>query len=87
MAVYVDSGKIEYRRMKMCHMIADTVEELHEMADKIGVKRQWFQNESTPHYDICQSKRELAISYGAIEADRKKVVELIRFWRAKLKST
>lgn len=81
MAVYVDSGKIAYRRMRMCHMIADTVEELHSMADKIGIKRAWFQNHNTPHYDICQSKRLEAINLGAVEADRKKVVELIRKYR------
>lgn len=83
MAVYVDNGQIQYRRMKMCHMLADTIEELHSMADKIGIKREWFQNETTPHYDICQSKKQLAIQNGAIEADRKKVVELIRFWSTK----
>lgn len=85
MSVYVDKGKIAYRRMKMCHMLADTVEELHEMADKIGIKRKWFQDENTPHYDICQSKKELAISFGAIEADRNKVVELIRKYRETIK--
>lgn len=80
MSVYVDEGKYPLGRMKMCHMLADTVEELHEMADKIGLKRKWFQNEegSTPHYDICQAKRMIALQNGAIEADRRKVVELIR---------
>lgn len=83
MAVYVDTGRIQMGRMKMCHMIADTLEELHAMADKIGMRRAWFQNEGTPHYDICQAKRAHAIHHGAIEADRKKIVELIRMWRAK----
>lgn len=81
MAVYVDSGRISYGRMKMCHMIADTVEELHEMADKLGLKREWFQNHGTPHYDICQSRRTDAILKGAIPASRSKVVELIRKYR------
>jgi hypothetical protein len=81
--VYVDKGRIAYGRMKMCHMIADSVEELHSMADQLGLKREWFQNHETPHYDICQSKKLKAISLGAIEADRRKVVELIRAWRIK----
>ena len=51
MPVYVDNQKNPYGRMKMCHMLADTLEELHAMADLIGIKRKWFQNESTPHYD------------------------------------
>ena len=82
MAVYVDGGRIQYGRMKMSHMMADSLEELHAMAERIGLKREWFQPKSSPHYDLCQSKRALAISFGAIEADRKKVVELIRYWRA-----
>lgn len=81
MSVYVDKLAISYGRMKMCHMLADTEEELHEMADKIGIRRDWFQNERTPHYDICQSKKALAILNGAIEVDRKKVVEIIQKYR------
>ena len=47
-------------------MTADTLEELHEMADKIGLKRSWFQgNSNTPHYDIAASKRVLALENGA----------------------
>ena len=43
--------------MKMCHMLADTLDELHAMADRIGVARRHFQTDSSaPHYDICKSK-------------------------------
>ena len=82
MPVYVDNQQNPYRGMKMCHMLADSTPELHAMADKLGLKRQWFQDNGTPHYDICQAKRKLAISFGAIEADRYKVVELIRSYRS-----
>lgn len=37
--VYVDNFESSYGRMIMCHMIADTKEELLEMVDKIGVAR------------------------------------------------
>ncbi len=67
MSVYVDVSKYRFGRMKMCHMIADTLEELHAMADKIEVPRRWFHNNSTPHYNIWSSKRALAIRAGAIE--------------------
>lgn len=83
MSVYVDSGKYKLGRMRMCHMLADTLPELHAMAEKLGLKKAWFQNQATPHYDICQSKRTLAIKLGAIEADRYLVVKLIREWRQK----
>lgn len=68
--------------MIMSHMLADTIEELHEMADKIGLKREWFQPKSTPHYDVSREKRLLAIAAGAIEIDRKKTVEIIRKYRS-----
>ena len=77
--VYVDKGRYPYRSMLMCHMLADSLEELHAMADALGLKRSWFQGHKTPHYDICQAKRKEAIKLGAVEADRKKVVELIQF--------
>lgn len=60
--------------MKMCHMIADTEEELHTMARKIGLKREWFQNTSRPHYDVSVGKRYLATRYGAIEITMRELV-------------
>lgn len=78
MSVYVDNARNPYRGMLMCHMLADTPEELHAMADKIGIQRRWFQNESTPHYDICRSKRVLALLHGAIEIDRHRLGVLIK---------
>lgn len=35
-----------------CHMMADTLEELHAMAASIGMKRAWFQPLSSPHWLI-----------------------------------
>lgn len=81
MSVYVDRMKARYGRMVMCHMIADTVDELHAMADRIGVARRWFQTPpkaSFPHYDIALSKRALAIEAGAIDCDRNTFVGHVR---------
>lgn len=78
MTVYVDSEKAVYYNMRMSHMIADTPEELHAMAEKIGVKRKWFQDHRVPHYDICQNKRVKAIENGAVVvATRKEFVTLM----------
>jgi Protein of unknown function (DUF4031) len=64
--VYVDDMYLyplgQFRGMKMSHMIADTEDELHAMADLIGVSRTWYQGD---HYDVCMSKRALAIRCGA----------------------
>lgn len=76
MSVYVDECVWPYSRMMMCHMLADKVEDLHAMADRIGVSRRWFQNSRYPHYDICKSKRALAVQLGAVEINRRQFVEL-----------
>lgn len=81
MSVYVDSSIYGYGRMVMCHMIADTPDELHAMADRIGVARRWFQappKASFWHYDICKSKRALAVAAGAVEVDRNALVAAMR---------
>lgn len=77
-AVYVDECVWPFGRMMMCHMLADRVEDLHAMADKIGIARRWFQNKRYPHYDICKSKRALAVKLGAIEIDRQQFVTIAR---------
>ena len=76
MAVYVDQSIHNYGRMTMCHMVADTLDELHSMADAIGVQRKWFQNRRNfPHYDICKSKRAKAIECGAVSMTSKELVK------------
>lgn len=86
MGVYVDSEFIQYGRMKMCHMLADTQEELIAMARRIGVNPKWIQHKDTPkeHFDICMSKRDLAIAYGTEVIDRERLVEIIRTKRASM---
>ena len=84
MPVYVDRVRHRYRRMIMCHMIADSLAELHAMADQIGIARRWFQDHPRcPHYDICLSKRALAVKAGAIDADRRTFVEAMGRLRRK----
>lgn len=81
--VYVDDMRAQYGRMVMCHMVADTDEELHTMAAKIGVARRWHQKAGTPHshYDICLSKRAIAVKLGAVEIDRSRLGEIIQLKR------
>lgn len=69
MSVYVDSANLPFRRMRMCHLIADSTEELLEFVDKIGVQRKWIQHAGTyrEHFDICLTKKQLALQSGAIE--------------------
>jgi hypothetical protein len=71
--------------MLMCHMLADSPQELHAMADRLGIARRWYQHEaSTPHYDLPKEKRAAAIAAGAVEVDRRGLVAVIRSIRASI---
>jgi hypothetical protein len=60
-------------------MLADTLEELHAMARKIGLKLGWFQEKSRPHYDITFGKKQKALENGAVEMN---AVDLVRHLKA-----
>jgi len=83
MAVYVDnmraSLKVAGRNYVMCHMLADTDDELHAMADRIGIDRRYWQappKVSASHYDITQTKRALAVKAGAIEVSMQQLAAM-----------
>lgn len=83
MPVYVDRKRMPYGRMLMCHMLADTLPELHAMAGTVGLARRHFQahDGKVPHYDLSQALRAKAVKAGAIEIDRAKTAEMVRAWR------
>lgn len=51
------------------------------MADSIGIKRRWYQGD---HYDICLAYRVKAVRLGAVEVDRREVVDVRRRNRVNL---
>lgn len=78
--VYVDDMQASFGRMTMCHMMADSTDELLEMADKIGVARKWIQHAGTnrEHFDVCLSRRALAVKHGAVEITQRELVLKMR---------
>ena len=89
MSVYVDDMRAPLGRMRMCHMIADTPEELHAMAARIGVKRGWCQYEGTyrEHYDISLGKRALAVAAGAKEITMRELGTMLHERRGELRAS
>jgi len=61
-------------------MIADSFQELNRMAKRIGVQQRWLQasGRDREHYDVCLSKRKLAIKLGAIEITTKELIKKIK---------
>lgn len=82
MAVYVDKLRNwGWRLGPSCHLYADTNEELHAFAARIGLKRAWFQAKSSgPHYDLTKGRREVAIRLGAVEHTDRQMVDHMTRW-------
>lgn len=87
MSVYVDpirkhGGSRTFQWEHSCHMYADSLEELHAMADAIGLKRAWFQDKAGfPHYDLTPRRRAAAVAKGAAERDHYHAVNFSRAQR------
>lgn len=61
---------------RWCHLFAAPadLEELHEFATAIGMRREWWQGD---HYDLVPPRRTLAVSLGALEVTRREAVKII----------
>jgi hypothetical protein len=90
MAVYVDE-LIDTRTLPAgqhapwpyhyaCHMIADTHQELMDVALRLGCSFGWLQQQGTPqeHFDLAGGMRARAIHAGAVEVTREEMALLIR---------
>lgn len=85
MAVYVDNERIPWRGKIWCHLVADTLDELHAFAASLGLKRSWFQGHASyPHYDVTMSMRERALERGAVRVGKTEMLNSARKLRAEL---
>ena len=71
MTVYVDEIQtwpttIRCFRAGSCHLMADDLDELHAFAARLGMRREWFQPASSPHYDLTPKRRAKALELGAV---------------------
>jgi hypothetical protein len=75
MTVYVDDwrqpARVRLVNRTCSHLIVgphDDLEELHAFAARIGLRRDWFQDEPWPlaHYHVTEPKRRKAIAAGAV---------------------
>lgn len=60
------------------HLVSNKdIEELHSFAEKIGLKKEWFQDHKKyKHYDLFGNKTALAISNGAKLVTAREIVNL-----------
>jgi Protein of unknown function (DUF4031) len=80
--VYVDDARTPAQvgsiKGRWSHLSADTKDELHAFAARIGLRRSWFQDKPNPftgapgvhwHDDVTDSKRRAALAAGAEPID------------------
>jgi hypothetical protein len=66
-------------------MVADTPDELHAFARRLGLQKSWFQSSSVyPHYDITVSVRNRALELGALDGDRPTIIACAKRLKANL---
>ena len=79
MTVYIDDAVHPWRGERWAHLMADTLPELHAMAQQLGIPRRAFKNRpSGAHYDVPAPLRETAIALGAHAISRHDDRELVR---------
>ncbi len=77
---YPDAG---LRFTDFCHLLADTRDELHQLAGELGVPRRFFQDHAWRwHYDLPSHLRADALDLGARELTTREVAQLLRQRRA-----
>ena len=89
MACYVDAVRsypdAGLRHRDFCHLLADTRDELHAMAEALGIPRRFFQDHPVRwHHDLPAPLRPRAVALGAREVSRAEVVAMLRARRAAL---
>lgn len=94
MTVYVDSARIPAtvgrHRARWSHLTADTEDELHAFAARIGLRRDWYQDRCKKlpeppgqpcphwHYDVTDSLRADALAAGAVSIGMRELGDIIR---------
>jgi len=72
---------IDYPKNGWCHMVSDSILNLHQFANSIDLKLCWYQNKRSknqPHYDVKGDYIESAIKAGAKQVTSKEIVLFLR---------
>jgi hypothetical protein len=85
--VYVDDAVWPWRGARWAHLMADTLDELHAFAARLGLPRRAFQNKTSgAHYDVTADMRLQAIAMGAQAISRHRERDLVKVVIARAKA-
>jgi hypothetical protein len=87
LTVYVDDAVTLWRGQRWAHLMADTLDELHAFATRLGIPRRAFQDKrSGAHYDVHADLRSIALALGAMPISRHRDRALLKSVIARAKA-
>jgi hypothetical protein len=70
-----DRGPRRFRHQRCGHLVSDTsLDELHEFAGVLGLRREWLHRKSIPHYDLTGEVYDRALAHGATLVSSRELV-------------
>ena len=83
-----DRGPRRFRHRRCGHLVSDTsLDELHEFAGALGLRREWLHRKTIPHYDLTGEIYERALTHGAtLVSSRELVRRAVRLSSAEIES-
>lgn len=77
--VYVDDSEVLKHGYAWFHLMADSIQELHEFAVSIGLPARAFHHGARhPHYDVTAGQRQRALQHGAVAISARDAVQIGR---------
>lgn len=77
--MYVDDAEVQKHGYIWFHLIADSIQELHEFAAKMGLPAYAFHRGARhPHYDVTGAQRLRALQFGAAAISARDAVRIGR---------
>ncbi len=75
--IYVDDAEIVKHGRAWFHLVADSLQELHEFAASIGLSaRDFHRGARHPHYDVTANQRRRALQQGATAISARDAVRI-----------
>lgn len=77
--VYVDDAEVQKHGYAWFHLMADSIQELHEFAIEIGLSARAFHRGARyPHYDVTVGQRRRALEMGAVAISTRDAIQIGR---------
>lgn len=67
----------DHKRHLVC--VPYSIENLHQMADSLGIAREWYHGGDKPHYDIPK-KRILEVQSKCVVVSPRVILKIIKGW-------